>query len=136
LLYRPNCSYPWKKFGPATKNTQGNTTDKIGRFDVDTFKFGEYCFGRGDAAVNVAENAFKANKLIVYPNPATSVLTIQSDLVFEQGAEVTIINAMGSLVKTLTVPEVTDRFQINLNNLPTGVYYLRSGTSYARFVVM
>ena len=136
LLYRPNCSYPWKKFGPATKNTQGNTTDKIGRFDVDTFKFGEYCFGRGDAAVNVAENAFKANKLVVYPNPATSVLTIQSDLVFEQGAEITIINAMGTLVKTFTVPEITDRFQINLNSLPAGVYYLRSGTSYARFVVM
>lgn len=136
LLYRPNVSYPWKKYGNAVQNTQGNTTDKIGRFEVDTLKFGEYCFGRGDAAVNVPENAFKANKLLVYPNPATNVLTLQSDLVFETGDEISIINAMGTLVKTHTVPEVTDRLQINLNNLPAGVYYLRSGNSYARFVVM
>jgi hypothetical protein len=84
----------------------------------------------------VPENAFKANKLVVYPNPATSVLTIQSDMVFERGAEISIINAMGVLINSLTVPDVTDRLQINLNNLPAGVYYLRTGTSYARFVVM
>jgi hypothetical protein len=56
--------------------------------------------------------------------------------VLETGDEINIINAMGVLVKTLAVPEVTDRLQINLNNLPAGVYYLRSGNSYARFVVM
>lgn len=136
LLYRPSPFYPWKKYSNAVKNTQGGTTDKIGRFDVDTLRFGEYCFGKGEAAVNVPENAFKANKLVVYPNPATSVLTIQSDVVFEKGAEISIINAMGVLVNTLTVPDVTDRLQINLNNLPADVYYLRTGTSYARFVVM
>lgn len=136
LLYRPNSSYPWKNYSYASKNTQGSTTDKVGRFDVDTLKLGEYCFGRGDAAVNVAENAFKATKLQVYPNPANGALTVQTDLVFEIGAEISIISAMGTLVKTITVADVTDKLQLDLRGIAPGVYYLRSQNGFARFVVM
>jgi hypothetical protein len=69
------------------------------------------------------------------PNPASDILTLRTEVGFDR---VTILNANGQLVKTITNPALTE--QINVSNLPTGTYFVRieknNGVWSTRFVKM
>ena len=69
-----------------------------------------------------------AMTLKVYPNPAKETLRIEG---LEADATVEIYNSLGMMVKTLTASADEE---INISNLPQGVYMLRCGKQTIRFV--
>jgi len=64
-----------------------------------------------------------STKITVFPNPASDVLTIQSDL---QLNELSIYNVFGQLMTQEVAPEST--MKLSLNNLSSGVYLIRFAT--------
>ncbi len=137
LMYRPGPGYAWKKCPYSTLNTQGSSTDKIGRFEVDTLRFGEYCLAKGTATVGIKEQTVSATtKLLVYPNPASNNITIEADRFIPQNTVVTVVSSIGSVVKSFNTTSLTSKLTVDLSGLAQGVYYIRIGSSAARVVVM
>ena len=80
----------------------------------------------------VSENLSKA--ILVYPNPVTSVLNVNLSSVAGKNATISVVNALGQVIKTIPATAT----QINVANLPAGVYSLKvaseNGTAVKRFV--
>ena len=74
----------------------------------------------------VDENSVTALK--VYPNPAKETLRIEG---LENNATVEIYNSLGAKVKSLNV---TSDQEVNIGDLPVGIYMLRCGKQTIRFV--
>ena len=66
--------------------------------------------------------------LNVYPNPAKDVLRIEG---LESNATVEIYNSLGAMVKSVVVSADEE---INVSDLPQGIYMLRCGKQTVRFV--
>ena len=73
-------------------------------------------------------NEYGERVLSVYPNPAKESIRIEG---LEANAEVRIYNALGMLVRTVTV---TGDEEIGLEGLSSGLYLIRSGHQTLRFV--
>lgn len=73
----------------------------------------------GDYYIGIAENETPANKVKVYPNPASGHVSIQG----AEATEVKVYNTLGQCVKT-----VQNANEISLEGLPQGVYLLRVTT--------
>jgi hypothetical protein len=73
----------------------------------------------GDYYIGIAENKTPANKVKVYPNPASGHVSIQS----AEATEVKVYNTLGQCVKT-----AQNTNEISLEGLPQGVYLLRVTT--------
>ena len=65
---------------------------------------------------NVGENV--ANKVAVYPNPASSIVNIVGISNF-QSLKVMLVNPQGQIVKT-----VANSLEINVEDMPSGVYFI------------
>jgi hypothetical protein len=63
----------------------------------------------------------KESKFVMYPNPATSKISIKSGL----GGDFYIISALGQIVKTFTVDANTDA-TVNVSDLNEGVYFVKA----------
>jgi len=68
-----------------------------------------------DIAVNVK----------VYPNPASDVVNVSFDEPVEGEIGITILDSQGKLVKKDMIEATMTEKQINLQEIPAGVYYLR-----------
>jgi len=68
-----------------------------------------------DIAVNVK----------VYPNPASDVVNISFDEPVEGDISITVLDSQGKLVKKDMIEAAMTEKQINLQEIPAGVYYLR-----------
>ena len=79
---------------------------------------------------NTGMNEIKENGFTVYPNPATGVLFVEASLP-EQTFRIT--NLMG---QTLLQGHITaETQQIDISNLPTGMYFISVGEQTVKFVV-
>jgi hypothetical protein len=63
--------------------------------------------------------------LILYPNPASSLITLESNLVLEKNTAIEIYNALGQSVKTITVNEAIQSIDIDVSLFLDGIYTLR-----------
>ncbi|HOI86821.1 MAG TPA: CARDB domain-containing protein, partial [Lentimicrobium sp.] len=62
----------------------------------------------------------------VYPNPVTSLITVESAAGFEGISEITLLNAAGREVRRIIVPEKADNIMtLAVEDLPAGYYMLR-----------
>ena len=62
---------------------------------------------------------------IAYPNPVSGQLTVRLVNAIAEDIEVRIYNNTGSMVKVDKIWKGTDRIEINTDDLPVGVYYLK-----------
>lgn len=76
----------------------------------------------GNVGVGEAETA----TMVVYPNPVSETLTIETE------GLVTIVDMMGRTVKTLFVD---DKQTLNVKELPSGFYFLKSGNEVKKVLV-
>lgn len=75
-------------------------------------------------------NLTKTNQCFVYPNPATTSLTITSG---ENIKTITITNLLGQPIYTHQYN--TTKAEVDVSNLPTGIYLIRiNGTEVRKFV--
>ena len=73
----------------------------------------------------VEENILNPVKVSIYPNPASEVINIQFDTPTDGEISLFLINNQGSLVKTGQIETATTNKEINMQDLPSGIYYLR-----------
>jgi hypothetical protein len=73
----------------------------------------------------VEENLPDPVKVTVYPNPASDILNIAFDSPVEGEVTLVLINSQGKVVKTGTIEAASTEKQINMQDVPGGVYYLR-----------
>ena len=73
-------------------------------------------------SVMVGVNEKQESKISLCPNPATDIITVETSAVPAQG-ELSILNLQGQqlLTRQLTEPKT----QIDISNLPSGVYFVR-----------
>lgn len=73
----------------------------------------------------VEENIDVPVSVKLYPNPASDILNIQLASSSLTGMEISMLDSHGRLVKADRIdPDVNEK-QINLQDLPAGLYYLR-----------
>ena len=75
------------------------------------------------SVVNLTKGATLSGELVVYPNPASDVITIASS---NDISNVTIYNYVGQTVYSSNVS--SSKVQINTNNLEAGIYIIRIQT--------
>jgi Secretion system C-terminal sorting domain len=74
------------------------------------------------------ENGFILRGPRVYPNPASDVLFIEN----ADNQEITIVNVLGQVV--MSVPKAINHSQLIINQLKSGVYFVKMGNETVRFV--
>ena len=70
-------------------------------------------------------NSLASVSYVAYPNPVSGQLTIRLVNTINEDIYVRLYNNTGSLVKTEKIWKGTDRIEINTDDLPVGVYYLK-----------
>jgi hypothetical protein len=73
----------------------------------------------------VEENIDIPIEVKIYPNPASDVVNIGFETAVESVIGITILDSHGRLVKTDKVEATMTEKQINMQDLPAGIYYLR-----------
>ena len=120
--------------GVATVGTDGTVTGvSAGATTITYTDGGTYT----TATINVISCTTEAqslssaqNRITLYPNPATTQLTIGSS---DQIKQVVISNLLGQVVFSHTC--YTHQAEINISNLPAGVYFVKTnGTDVRKFV--
>jgi len=78
-------------------------------------------------AVGIEEaNAYEKFNLSLYPNPATDHINIDIASQYkQQNSEIIIYNSQGTEVYKTDIPNNTETINLNINQLPPGVYFLR-----------
>jgi hypothetical protein len=133
------CTYQWYKgatpIAGATSLTYTATTS--GNYKCRVTKAATGCFKNSNAiAVSVPcreglpageAGEMIANEINVYPNPATTFITIETN---ESDIEsVTLYDALGRLINNVSSQE--NSVMINVANLSAGIYFVKIKTSNA-----
>jgi hypothetical protein len=74
------------------------------------------------------ENGKNTEGVKIYPNPANNVLFIEN----AEGNRVEIVNILGQIIKSI-LPN-NNQFQITINELKSGIYFIKTGNELIRFV--
>jgi hypothetical protein len=73
----------------------------------------------------VEENLVNPVKITVFPNPASEVINVEFQNPTDGEVSLFLLSNQGSLVKTINIPSGTLIKEINLQDLPSGIYYIR-----------
>jgi hypothetical protein len=73
----------------------------------------------------IEDNLEELVSVTVYPNPASEVLNLRFEVPVEGEIDVYLLNQQGQLVKTDIIEAATLEKQINMQEYPAGVYFLR-----------
>ena len=75
------------------------------------------------AGVGLNENNTSSN-IKIFPNPTKDVLTIQVSEKRDKDLEINLVNVTGKTVKSITIPENTQKIKLRIADLNKGIYYL------------
>ncbi|MFB9863537.1 T9SS type A sorting domain-containing protein [Rufibacter immobilis] len=87
------------------------------------------------AMVHLAYTGTSSMALSAFPNPvpANSDLTIKAEAPTPTEQTLYILNAAGKLVKQVTLPKEALSVQVPVQDLPSGLYLVRSGSTTSKF---
>jgi parallel beta-helix repeat protein len=93
--------------------------DKIGvsRTSNGNVDIGCYEFNSSLALKNI-----KKNNVEIYPNPTEGIITIIPSFLNKNNVNINIYDAFGRIVKTLSIPEIDSKIDINLIEITKGIY--------------
>lgn len=106
-----NSFYDTALFGDldlAGNNRIFNTTVDLGAYEYDS-------------TLGLEEVNYTSNSIKLYPNPATDIVNIKTNQTIKN---VTVFNVNGQKVL-----DIANQSQINISNLPTGMYFLNINTN-------
>ncbi|MFC2104188.1 T9SS type A sorting domain-containing protein [Bacteroidota bacterium] len=66
---------------------------------------------------------YEIQKLKLYPNPASSFLFIEYDIIFIKEAKLIIYNSIGAVVYTKTLEDKSDNLKISVSDYKNGLYF-------------
>ena len=105
-----NIFYDTALFGDldlAANNRIFNTTIDLGAFEYDS-------------TLGIEDVNYISNSIKLYPNPATDIVNIKTNQTIEN---ITVLNVNGQKVL-----DIANQSQINISNLPTGMYFFNIKT--------
>jgi hypothetical protein len=73
----------------------------------------------------IQENLFIPGSIKIYPNPAGEVLNIQFETPVEGEIEMSLHDSQGKYIKRDMVGSSITEKQLNLQDIPSGIYYLQ-----------
>ncbi len=82
-----------------------------------------------NAGPNATEGILESQDILVYPNPATDLLTVETKDAGLGLTGVSLFNAQGQLVLQRRLDNVSGKTQVNVSHLPTGIYLVQIATS-------
>jgi hypothetical protein len=106
-------------------NLEQTYTFRLWTITGDTLSEGDSIYYYFHAVTGINELAVKQKNIIVYPNPATNTLTIetlQAAVGNMQSALIEITNIQGQLVKTFMA--TGSKTSIDVSSFPPGVYFI------------
>lgn len=68
-------------------------------------------------------NIQEIQKLKLYPNPASTHLFIEYDVIFVKEAKIQIYNSIGAIVYTKTIEEKKDNIKVSVSDFKNGLYF-------------
>ncbi len=120
LLYRKNAADDWKE---VTNYSKFKATTRTGYCTADSFKLGEYVFANGKSSVIIGLNEKVKTKaeMIIYPNPATTELTISlQNFKLSNAYHIDIIDMQGRLIKQ--IQNINTENTINISEFSKAQY--------------
>lgn len=70
-------------------------------------------------------HADEPGNILLYPNPAGDILNIQFDIPPTIDMNMILLDSRGNQVKNIPVESSITEKQVNLHNIPSGIYYIR-----------
>ena len=132
-----NPTYQWYKNGTAIAGAT-NAVCIASLFNADHISVIVHCKGTciyPDTAVSNSlttvnvKNVENVNNLIVWPNPANSILNIQAHVRIET---IELFNMLGQCMLSQTA--ASENASVNIKGLPAGIYLLRLNKQYTQRV--
>ncbi|MEZ4807779.1 MAG: M1 family aminopeptidase, partial [Flavobacteriales bacterium] len=125
VLYRPDPTSEWF-LCPDQEVLAGSLTNGTGYINMNGLRKGQYCFGKINGFVGIAEEGPELDALDLYPVPATDHVTVSGVL---EGAHLLVMDlfdASGRRLERHTLP-MHDRFthRLDVSALAAGSYALR-----------
>lgn len=101
----------------------------LGETIIPTFQNGNLILTHGFQqqliVTAIEENLDVLVNIKVYPNPASDVVNIQFEEPADGEVVITLMDSQGKLVKRDLIEKAMTEKQMNLQDLPGGIYYLR-----------
>ena len=131
LVYRKDASEEWQEYAYYTKSYMGSPSNKFGRIEIQLLQPGEYAFANGVSIFGLEEFDVK-NSFTLYPNPTSDKLMVEFD---DSGVaeKWTITDVKGSMVKRGN--KQNTEMEINISDLPAGVYFFNLSSESQKFIV-
>jgi hypothetical protein len=73
----------------------------------------------------IEENLADVVKVTIYPNPASDVINIKLESPLDGEVKIYLIDSQGKMLKTDFMEETMLEKEINLQDIPAGIYYLK-----------
>lgn len=138
------CTFSWYAYDPATtpptttplgSGAIWNTTtggfyilesDCYGCIKRDTFELKECYSNPCRRLVHIEEILSNGKRpLRLFPNPATDYMTLEWLGEAPRNASLFIFDPLGRLMRTISVPDGTSQLRFPVDDLPSGIYFLR-----------
>jgi hypothetical protein len=103
----------------------------LGETIIPTFKSADgqliltHGFQQKVIIVSIEENIVDPVSVTVFPNPTSAIVNVGFDTPTDGEMTLFLLDAQGKLVKTDKIESATTNKQINMQDLPAGLYYLR-----------
>lgn len=94
--------------------------------DYGTVRIKDFALEK-NPVVGIKELKDESLKLSVYPNPASSIITIELEMMNEKEIEISILDVLGKEVIHNSLSS-THHFQIDVSGLPNGIYFAQIKT--------
>ncbi|GAB5539617.1 MAG: hypothetical protein Salg2KO_17200 [Salibacteraceae bacterium] len=121
LLYRESTAADWEEYEFYTKNTAGPSDNAFGIIELEKIVEGEYTLANFDHTVLGMNQYEVRNKVVVFPNPARSELTVDISRMDLTGVAVfTLTDTKGAEV--LQVELLSNLHKVNTSMLSSGIY--------------
>ncbi|MBX3042829.1 MAG: T9SS type A sorting domain-containing protein [Candidatus Kapabacteria bacterium] len=119
----------------------GDFTDSIsfgGDFTFDVSLNLEIFIAKFDMTTTDVTEYQNKNELVLFPNPTSDFITIQTSEVLETSevSKIQIFDVLGIKVMSESIHPMTSNHRMNVKKLPAGVYFIRIGTRVEKFVKM
>jgi hypothetical protein len=124
LLYRKSAADQWGLYPYFTK-VMGNANDKYGTLKIDSIQKGEYALAMKSGITGIEKKTLVKNVKLI-PNPAKDKLLVdltnfpESDNIIE----CSVMNNEGKWIRNYKIAAHTANFEIDLNGISAGLYYL------------
>lgn len=101
----------------------------LGETIIPTFSAGGLILTHGFQqqliVTTIEENLLELVNVTVYPNPASDVLNIKFEVPLDGAVDLYLLTQQGSLVLTDFIEATTVEKQVNMQQFPAGVYFIR-----------